>query len=106
MFITLSPSRMNESLNAIVNHDIIIINGVEIDFSPLTHDDILPATAINSVWIAGDVRRVNNEIHLALFVPHGANAPYETRYPAALVEPLHIISGPVPLPPYDAEEVA
>jgi hypothetical protein len=57
------------------------------------------------MWITGDVSRVSGEICLSLLLPHGANAPEETRFPAAYSIPLIIADGPVPLPPYDAPPV-
>lgn len=103
MIIKLSPSRMDTKLTASVSGDSITVNGDVIDFSPLADGEILPSYAVESMWITGDVRRVNGDIHLTLILPHGASSPYEARYPAAFTEPMTIKSGPIPLPSYDAE---
>lgn len=103
MKIKLSPIRVDEQLIACVNGDVIILNGTEIDLSPLSDGAILPAAAIDSQWLVGDILRVGQEIHLTLALPHGPNAPHETRFPAAFYEPMTVTDGPVPLPPYDVE---
>lgn len=64
---------------------------------------MLPFGCVDSLWIQGDVVRSDGEIHLTLCLPHGQFAPHETRFPAAYTEPLTVVDGPVPLPPYDAQ---
>jgi len=49
---------------------------------------------------ASDVARVNGVLHLTLTLPHGANAPHATRFPATLILTM---DGPVTLPPNDEE---
>lgn len=102
MKIKLSPVRMDEQLSASVDGDRITINGEVFDLAPLQEGATLPANAVQSGWIVGDVRRMSGEIHLVLRLPHGMNAPHETRFPAAFDEPMTVTEGPVPLPPYDA----
>lgn len=102
MKIKLSPVRMDEQLTARAIGDSIVLNGVALDFSPLQEGDTIPLSAINNKWIAGDVARKDGVIHASLLLPHGANAPHETRFPAAFYEPMTVTDGPVPLPPYDA----
>jgi len=103
MKIKLYPVRMDEQLAASVSGDTIILNGAVLDFSTLQEGDMLPSTAINNKWIAGDIARKNGVVHLSLILPHGTNAPLETRFPAAFTEPLNVDNGEVSLPPYDAE---
>ena len=106
MKIKLSPMRMDERLDAYINGDILTVNGIALDFRQLQDDEQLPCSAIDSPWIMSDVHRIQGDIHITLRLPHGPNAPHETRFPAAFTEPMTVISGPVPLPPYNAEEVA
>lgn len=106
MKIKLSPIRMDEQLTASVDGDKISINGEVFDFTPLQEGAIIPADAVQSDWIVGDVCLILGEIHLTLRLPHGMNAPHETRFPAAYYEPMTVVDGPVPLPPYDAEPEA
>jgi len=103
MKIRLSPNNHTTRLTAVVNGDVLILNGDELDFSPLGEGDVLPAAAIDSQWIASDVTRTGGEISLTLCLPHGANAPHETRFPAAFDVPITVTAGPVPLPPYETE---
>lgn len=102
MKIKLSPVRLDEQLTASVSGDIIILNGEALDFSPLEDGESLPAAAISHRWIGGEVSRIDGEISITLVLPHGANAPNETRYPAAFHLPMTVTDGDVPLPPYDA----
>lgn len=101
MKITLSPVRSDVELTASVSGDAITVNGVELDFSPLLEGDLLPAGAVGSDWIEGIVCRIDGEIHLRLRLPHGANAPHETRFPVAFNDPMTVGDGAVPLPRYD-----
>ena len=107
MKIYLSPVRADEKLKASVKEDSITINGSVLDFSPLQEGETLPAAAIFSDWVVGDVHRIAGEITLTLRLPHGANAPQETRFPVAYDAPMTVLGGEVPLPPYDSphEEV-
>ena len=103
MKIKLSPARMDEQLVATVSGDSITVNGTKISFGPLLNGETLPNEAINNKWIAGDVHRIDGEIHLTLVLPHGAAAPQETRFPAAYDVPMTVIRGAVPLPPYNEQ---
>lgn len=103
MKIKLSPINHETRLDAAVSGDALILNGIELDFSPLGEGDVLPAAAIDSPWIASDVTRTSGEICLTLSLPHGANAPRETLFPAAFDVPMTVTGGAVPLPPYDTE---
>jgi len=101
MQITFSPSRRDRPLHLTRSGDTLTINGETFDFSPLPEGATLPTNAIASDWFVGPVARTGGELHLTLVLPHGANAPQETLFPA----PLTLTGdGPVPLPPYDTEE--
>ena len=101
MYIKLSPKRCDTQLVASVEGNVITVNGVRLDFSPLQEGETLPYTAINNQWVTGDVERIDGDIHITLFLPHGCNAPESTRFPAALEAPMYVASGEVPLPEYD-----
>ncbi|MGX0876212.1 hypothetical protein ACSSV4_000887 [Roseovarius sp. MBR-154] len=101
MQITLSPSRRDTALELSRNGDTLTINGETFDFSPLPDGASLPTEAIGSDWFAGPVERVGGVLRLTLILPHGANAPEATRFPA----PITLTGdGPVSLPPYEIEE--
>lgn len=100
MKITLSPSRRDEPLELSRSGDTLIINGEAFDFSPLPDGATLPPEAIHSDWVSGPVERIDGVLHVTLTLPHGANAPEETRFPA----PMTLTGdGPVGLPPFDME---
>lgn len=101
MKIKLSPVRVDsDPLMAIVDGDKITVNGVEYDFSPLKQGDTLPKFEP----FASDIERdADGVICLTLNLPHGPNAPVETRFPAAYSEPMNVI-GEVHVPPYNIEE--
>lgn len=103
MKIKLSPVRSDERLVASVSGQAITLNGTEYDFTQLQDGESLPADAVDCKWICGDVRNVDGEICLTLVLPHGINAPQETRFPEHFDKYMTVTSGNVPLPPYDQE---
>lgn len=100
MRLTLSPVRMDETLEAIVAGDVLTLNGEALDFGPLPAGATLPCAAIENPWIAGDVTRdAAGVLTVPLILPHGANAPHDTLFP----EPIEAGDGPVDLPTYDTQ---
>ncbi|ARE84935.1 hypothetical protein KZZ08_17145 [Roseovarius mucosus] len=100
MQITLSPTRRDTPLTLSRTGDALTLNGEVLDFTPLPEGATLPREAIASDWFAGPVERVGGTLRLTLVLPHGANAPQETLFPA----PLTLTgNGPVTLPPYELE---
>ena len=81
--------------------DILTIDGEAFDFTNLPDGATLPASAISSDMVVGDVSRIDGVLHLTLILPHGTNAPEATRFP----EPLTLAgNGLVTLPAYEATE--
>ena len=101
MHIILSPTRTDAPLVASRAGDTLTLNGETFDFSPLGEGETLPADAIESEWIVGDVARTDGVLHLTLRLPHGANAPEETRFPEPISDPP---DGEIALPPYEIED--
>lgn len=102
MKITLSPARKDEILTVFKSGDALTLNGEVFDFGPLDEGETLPADAIESEWITGDVTRTDGVLRLTLRLPHGANAPEETRFPEPIIDPP---DGEIALPPYSNPEV-
>lgn len=100
MHITLTPQRRNQPLTLHRAADVLTLNGEVFDFGPLAEGAILPRAALDSDWFAADIERKGGALHLALFLPHGAEAPEETLFPAPLTLDR---DGPVDLPPYAVE---
>jgi len=107
MIIDLSPVRSDKPVPEVVySKDALTINGQVFDFGPLPDSATLPAAAVDSDWIVGEVERIDGEIHLTLMLPHGPNPSHAVAFP----EPIRVIrAGAVKLPfdvPEPAEEVA
>ena len=101
MKLTFSPVRMDITLTATVAGDVLVLNGEALDFGPLPAGAILPRDAIDSPWIVGDVTRgAAGVLTVPLILPHGANAPHETLFPA----PIDAGDGPVNLPAYEVTD--
>ena len=102
MKLALSPTRTDIPLFASRDGDTLTLNGEAFDFAPLEEGETLPADAIDSEWIAGDVARTDGVLHITLRLPHGANAPEETRFPEPIIDPP---DGEIALPPHSSPEV-
>lgn len=106
MKIILSPQRMDDLLDVVKSGDILVINGETFDFSPVGEGDTLPISAINSVWFAGDVVRVDGHLVLTMWLPNPYNFSPEQAFPVPLE---HVPDGPVifpgPLPEPEVETV-
>ena len=102
MKITLSPLRANTPLTASRDGDTLTLNGEPFDFNPLEEGETLPADAIDSEWITGGVTRTNGALHITLRLPHGANAPGETRFPEPIIDPP---DGEIALPMHSLPEL-
>jgi len=79
--------------------DTLTINGEPYDFSGIPEGATLPREAVNCPSLASDVARQNGELELTLILPHGANPPAETLFPAPVIVTQ---DGSVAVPPYDA----
>ncbi len=64
--------------------DVLEVNGDEFDFSSVEEGVTLPVAAINSDWFAGPVTRQSGQIHVAILLPLGPDAPTNQRFPGKL----------------------
>jgi hypothetical protein len=95
MIMKLSPIRSDASLALSKSDDTLTVNGEAFDFSQLPEGATLPAEAVGSKWIVGDISRINGVIHLTLMMPHGSNPPQHVAFP----EPITVtVDGLVELP--------
>ena len=100
MHIKLTPQRSDDTLSLTRQDSSLIINGEAFDFGPLPDGAVLPRDAVDCACLASDVTRVAGVLQLTLILPHGANAPAQTLFPA----PIDLaMDGPASLPPHDAE---
>ena len=98
MQITLTPQRRDDTLTLVRSGNTLTINGEAFDFAAIPEGGTLPRDAVACDWLAGDVTRSGGVLHLTLILPHGADAPPETLFPAALTL---TGDGPVVLPEYE-----
>lgn len=101
MQITLRPMRGDRPLQLERSGDRLIVDGEMFDFTPLPDGATLPRDAVACRWLADDVRRIGGVLHLTLVLPHGPDAPHDTRFPSNVAM---TGDGPVPLPPFGPEE--
>ncbi len=99
MKLSFTPARTNNQYEASVSGDVLTIEGEALDLALVPDGATLPKDDVDCPWLASDVERIDGEICLTLMLPHGANAPEETRFP----EMVTITEGEVVLPPYDTE---
>ena len=99
MKLSFTPTRTNTQYELSVSGDVLTIDGETFDFGPLPDGATLPQSDVACPWLASDVERIDGEICLTLMLPHGANAPEETRFP----EMVTVAEGAVVLPPYNLE---
>ncbi|MBO9453269.1 hypothetical protein J7426_23615 [Tropicibacter sp. R16_0] len=94
MHIAFTPIRHDKPLTAAVAGDVLTLNGEAFDFAALPEGATLPRDAVSCDWLASEVERIEGQIHLTLLLPHGPNAPDETRFPASII----VTGGIVPIP--------
>lgn len=82
MIIKLSPIRSNDTLIVSKKGDVLTINGEEFDFTALPDGATLPATAVRSEFIAGDVTRTGGTLTVPLLFPHGPEPSNAVAFPA------------------------
>lgn len=87
MHIILSPQRIDKELTASIAGDIITLNGDAFDFSVIPEGATLPAEAVSSDWIVGEVNRTGGKLQMTLLLPHGPNATEAQRFPADIIDP-------------------
>lgn len=100
MLIKLSPQRRDDTLVVEKTGDVLTLNGVVFDFSSLPDGATLPQAACNSLWLDGDVSRVNGELQLTLLLPLGPTPSPAQCFPVDLVNPP---DGPVQFPTEEDE---
>lgn len=95
MHIKLMPQRRDERLIVSKSGDALIINNEVFDFSVIPDGAVLPASAVNSEWITGNIYREDGNLYLTLLLPHGPNPSQAVAFPADIVNPA---DGPLELP--------
>lgn len=102
MKIYLSPQRRDDSLEVVKTGDALTINGEKFDLSPVGEGDTLPREAIDSIWFAGPIDRIDGELILTLLFPNPWNYSQAQAFPVPLE---NVPDGPVAFPGPLSEEV-
>ena len=87
MIITLIPQRRDDSLVVSKSGDTLTINGTSYDFSVIPDGATLPASAVDCVFITGEITRVAGDLHLSLVLPHGVNPSRAVTFPTPIINP-------------------
>lgn len=95
MRISFSPQRRDGLLSLFKAGEVLTINGDPFDFSVIPEGATLPADAVGSDWVVGEVSRQGGELHITLLLPHGPSPSPVTAFPSDIVGPA---DGPVPVP--------
>lgn len=104
MKIILSPQRRDDALIAVKSGDVLTLNSVRFDLSPIGEGDTLPFDAIHSQWLPGNIERLNGELTLTLLFPNPSNYSQAQAFPSPL---LNVPDGVVVFPePEQADYVA
>ncbi|MCH5583099.1 hypothetical protein [Pseudomonas syringae] len=102
MHVKLSPQRRDDLLSIRLRSDTLIINGEAFDFSPLTEGSTIPATAVDTQWLVGDIERTGLDLYINVLFPIPANYTEDQAFPS----PLEVQSdGPVQMPGVEYLEV-
>ena len=103
MIIKLTPQEMHppQQLAVWKNGEQLNINGLTIDLANLADNASLPASAINSPWLAAPIQRVSGQLVLTLFLPNSPESTESERFPQDLGD---VPDGRVALPGKPAEE--
>lgn len=102
MIINLTPIRSDWMQPTVsVAGDVLTVNDIEFDLSPLGEGDRLPPDAVDSPFVVeADITRTGGDIVVTLLLPIGPHAPEASRFPVPIIVNT---DGPVTLPPYNAE---
>jgi hypothetical protein len=103
MRIDLSPVRSDDPLSLHRAGEVLSVNGLAFDLSPLPDDATLPQAAVGCPALASDIRREGGQIRLTLRLPHDQDAPAAALFPDPL-DPAP--QGPVDLPGHPGGQAA
>lgn len=88
MNISFLPIRSERRIGAIEKAgDILSIGDQSFDFGPLPDGHLLPRAAVDCPWLASDVRRVDGDLSLTLFIPVGADMAFASAVPDVVGAP-------------------
>lgn len=95
MDIILVPQRRDDDQVVSVLGDVITLNGVEYDFSPLSEGDFLDADAFEEGGLVLGAKREGGKLVVTMFLALGPEATEAACFPQPLT---NVADGPVELP--------
>lgn len=102
MLIRLSPVFEGEYITVSVAGDVVTINDVDYDFTPLEVGGSIPASAVDPARFVGTIDRDSaGQLAMTLIYGHAIDAPHDSRFPLPITTSG---DGPVDLPPTDPVE--
>lgn len=87
MIIKLSPRFSEETVRLEKCGDILYINEECFDFRYVPEGAVLPASAIDSDLVMGDVTRIMGELVITIVLLHSVDASVAAKYPVDIVNP-------------------
>lgn len=87
MIIKFSPQYGAQKVAVVKMGDILTINNIVYDFSPLPEGALLPPEAISTDVIVGDVTRLNGDVIITITIPYIPDDPESVRFPSDLIKP-------------------
>lgn len=95
MDIILVPQRRDDDQVVSVLGDVITLNGVEYDFSPLSDGDFLDSDAFEEGGLVLGAKREGGKLTITMILALGAEPSEAARFPQPLT---NVADGPVELP--------
>ncbi|MDG1432346.1 MAG: hypothetical protein P8L68_15345 [Paracoccaceae bacterium] len=85
MKITFHPQRSDKTLSLSRSGDTLTINGEDFDFANIPESGVLPVSAIESEFIGGPIKRLDDQLYIDILLPHSAGASQACRYPRSVL---------------------
>lgn len=87
MIINLTPQRRDDTLVVVKSGDVLTLNGDVVDLSGIPDGATLPASAIDNEFFFDKIERIDGELHISLFLPHGKNPQSHVAFPEPIINP-------------------
>ena len=89
MILTFSPQLRNDTLTLAKQGDLLTINGVAVDLSPLLNGYRLPSDECRNghEFLLTAERSEVGELGVTVLLPHGSNASEAVRFPSPINNP-------------------
>lgn len=97
MIIKMAPQRRDDTLSITKVGKVLVINGEVFDFSSMSDGDRLPASAVNSEWLFGDITCQDGNLVICVILPLPENFSQEQAFPKDMYDvPDGVVLFPLP----------